>query len=85
MVAIADVRLEGSALGVLAAAWAGYIVLGERVAVGGNGLDSLAIGFTAATVLLSPWPSAREKCGLRHVCSCSESVYGCSRRRCRSP
>ena len=59
VVAIADVRLEGSALGVLfalsaAAAWAGYIVLGKRVAVGGNGIDSLAIGFAAATVLLSP-------------------------------
>lgn len=59
VVAIADVRLEGSAPGVLlalgaAAAWAGYIVLGKRVAVGGNGLDSLAIGFAAATVLLSP-------------------------------
>ncbi|WP_328607968.1 EamA family transporter [Amycolatopsis sp. NBC_00345] len=59
VVAIADVRLEGSALGVVfalaaAAAWAGYIVLGKRVAVGGNGLDSLAIGFVAATVLLSP-------------------------------
>jgi len=59
VVAIADVRLEGSALGVLfalgaAAAWAGYIVLGKRVAVGGNGIDSLAIGFAAATVVLSP-------------------------------
>lgn len=59
VVAIADVRLEGGALGVVfalaaAAAWAGYIVLGKRVAVDGNGLDSLAIGFVAATVLLSP-------------------------------
>ncbi len=59
VVAIADVRLEGSTLGVLfalgaAAAWAGYILLGKRVALGGNGIDSLAIGFAAATVLLSP-------------------------------
>ena len=59
VVAIADVRLEGSTLGVLfalgaATAWAGYIVLGKRVAVGGNGIDSLAIGFAAATVALSP-------------------------------
>lgn len=73
VVAIADVRLEGSALGVLlalgaAAAWAGYIVLGKRVAVGGNGLDSLAIGFTAATVVLSPLALGTEKCGLHHVC-----------------
>jgi inner membrane transporter RhtA len=57
--AIADVRLSGSAAGVLfalgaAAAWAGYIVLGKRVALGGNGIDSLAVGFAVATVLLSP-------------------------------
>ncbi len=37
-----------------AAAWAGYIVLGKRVATRGAGIDSLAIGFAAATVLLSP-------------------------------
>jgi inner membrane transporter RhtA len=59
VVCIADVRLSGSALGVLfalsaAAAWAGYIVLGKRVALSGNGIDSLAIGFAVATVLLSP-------------------------------
>jgi inner membrane transporter RhtA len=59
---IADVRLSGSALGVVfalaaAAAWAGYIVLGKRVALGaavGSGIDSLAIGVAVATVLLSP-------------------------------
>jgi inner membrane transporter RhtA len=56
---IADVRLSGSALGVVfalaaAAAWAGYIVLGKRVALDGNGIDSLAIGFATATVILSP-------------------------------
>jgi inner membrane transporter RhtA len=59
VVAIADVRLQGSALGVVfalgaATAWAGYIVLGKRVALGGSGIDSLAIGFAAATVVLSP-------------------------------
>jgi inner membrane transporter RhtA len=59
VVAIADVRLAGSALGVLfalaaAAAWAAYIVLGKRVALGGDGIDSLAIGFASATVALSP-------------------------------
>ena len=60
---IADVRLEGSLLGVLfalaaALAWAGYIVLGTRVsrAAGttGEGIDGLAVGFVVATVLLSP-------------------------------
>jgi inner membrane transporter RhtA len=56
---IVDVRLSGSALGVwfalaAATAWAGYIVLGKRVALGGNGIDSLAVGFAVAAVLLSP-------------------------------
>lgn len=59
VVAIADVRLEGSLLGVLfalgaAVAWAGYILLGKRVAVGGNGIDGLAVGFAVGTVVLSP-------------------------------
>jgi inner membrane transporter RhtA len=59
VVAIADVRLSGSGLGVLfallaAALWAGYIVLGKQVALGGNGIDSLAVGFAVATVALSP-------------------------------
>ncbi|WIY07469.1 EamA family transporter [Amycolatopsis mongoliensis] len=59
VVAIADVRLSGSVSGVLfalgaAAAWAGYILLGKRVAADGAGIDSLAIGFAAATVVLSP-------------------------------
>ncbi|WP_290058006.1 EamA family transporter [Amycolatopsis solani] len=59
VVAIADVRIAGSFLGVAfalaaAAAWAAYILLGKRVAVDGDGIDSLAIGFAAATVVLSP-------------------------------
>jgi inner membrane transporter RhtA len=59
VVFIADVRLAGSPAGVLfglgaAVAWAGYIVLGKRVALGGNGIDSLAVGFGVATVVLSP-------------------------------
>ncbi|PRX51257.1 inner membrane transporter RhtA [Prauserella shujinwangii] len=59
VVSIADVRLEGSPAGVAfalgaAAAWAGYILLGKRVALGGNGIDSLAVGFAVATVALSP-------------------------------
>lgn len=59
---IADVQLQGEAIGVAfalgaALAWAGYILLGKRVATaasGVSGLDSLAVGFTVATVLLSP-------------------------------
>ncbi|WP_410575013.1 EamA family transporter [Amycolatopsis sp. cmx-4-61] len=59
VVAIADVRLEGSFWGVVfalgaAAAWAGYILLGKKVATDGDGIDSLAIGFAAGTVVLSP-------------------------------
>lgn len=59
VVLIADVQLGGSPAGVAfalaaAAAWAGYILLGKRVALGGDGLDSLAVGFTVATVVLSP-------------------------------
>jgi inner membrane transporter RhtA len=56
---IADVQWSGSSAGVLlaltaAALWAGYIVLGKRVAGGGAGLDGLAVGMTAGVVLLSP-------------------------------
>ena len=60
---IADVRLEGSLLGVLfalaaALLWAAYIVLGARVSHGaenaGEGIDGLAIGFAVATAVFSP-------------------------------
>ena len=56
---IADVRWSGSPSGVLwalaaAAMWAAYVLLGKRVARGGNGIDELAVGFTMAAVLLSP-------------------------------
>ncbi len=56
---IADVRWSDSYLGVLwalgaATLWAAYIVLGKRVASAGNGLDEMAVGFTVATVALSP-------------------------------
>src|SRR5262245_37135878 len=59
VVLIADVRWAGSPLGVLfalaaAALWAGYILLGRRVAPGGVGLDGLAVGLAVATVALSP-------------------------------
>lgn len=36
-----------------AALWAGYILLGKRVADAGSGLDSLAVGMAAAAVLLA--------------------------------
>jgi len=56
---IADVQWSGSPAGVLfaltaATLWAGYIVLGKRVARGGTGLDDLAVGMAAGAVLLSP-------------------------------
>lgn len=56
---IADVRWSGAPWGVAwalcaAALWATYIVLGKRVAVGGNGLDDMAVGFGAASVVLAP-------------------------------
>jgi len=56
---IADVRWAGAPSGVLfalsaAAMWAGYIVLGKRVAGGGRGLDDLAVGMAAGALLLSP-------------------------------
>jgi inner membrane transporter RhtA len=56
---IADVRWSGSTLGVLfalaaAALWAGYILLGQRVARVGLGVDGLAVGFAVATVALAP-------------------------------
>lgn len=56
---IADVRWSASPFGVLLALlaatfWAGYIVLGKRVANAGNGVDDMAVGFTVATVVLSP-------------------------------
>lgn len=56
---IADVRWSGSPSGVLwalaaATMWAAYIVLGKRVATGGNGLDDMAVGFVVAAAVLSP-------------------------------
>jgi inner membrane transporter RhtA len=56
---IADVRWAGSAAGVLwatvaAVSWAGYVVLAKRVALGGSGVDGLAVGFVVGTVALAP-------------------------------
>jgi inner membrane transporter RhtA len=59
VVLIADVRLAGSPAGfalalVAATFWAAYILLGKRVALGGNGLDDMTVGFAVAAVLLAP-------------------------------
>jgi inner membrane transporter RhtA len=60
VVLIADVQLAGSPAGfglalLAAVLWAAYIVLGKRVALGGSGLDDMAVGFTVAAVLLCPF------------------------------
>jgi inner membrane transporter RhtA len=57
---IADVRWAGSPQGVLyaltaAACWAGYILLGKRLATDAGGIDGLAVGFAVAAVALSPF------------------------------
>jgi inner membrane transporter RhtA len=48
------VNLAGVGFALLAAAlWAGYVLLGKRVADAGSGLDSLAVGMTVAAVVLA--------------------------------
>jgi inner membrane transporter RhtA len=56
---LAGVQAGADAVGVFfaltaAALWAGYILLGKRVAEAGSGLGSLAIGMAVAAVLLAP-------------------------------
>ena len=56
---IVDVHWAGSVLGVVlalaaAACWAGYIVLGRRVAVRGAGIEDLTTGFVVAAIVTSP-------------------------------
>lgn len=56
---LAGVEFDTNLTGVLfalvsAATWAGYILLGKRVADTGDGLDSLAVGMSLAAVLLAP-------------------------------
>lgn len=56
---IADVQLVAEPLGIAlalsaAAFWAGYVVLGKRVASRGNSMDSLAVGWTISALLTSP-------------------------------
>jgi inner membrane transporter RhtA len=55
---LAGVRTEADIAGIgfallAAALWAGYILLGKRVADAGAGLDSLAVGMASAAVLLA--------------------------------
>ena len=56
---LAGVEFHANLIGVVfaltsAAMWAGYILLGKRVADTGDGLDSLAIGMSLAAVVLAP-------------------------------
>ena len=43
------------AIGVSAVCWAGYIVLGRRVAVGGTGVTSLALAMVAGALVFAPF------------------------------
>jgi inner membrane transporter RhtA len=60
VLAIADVQASGSLAGVLfaicaAALWAGYIILGHRVARQGPGVDGLAIASVAGALIVAPF------------------------------
>ena len=51
----ADVQWVGVALALIAAVmWAGYILLGKRVADTGDGVDSLAVGMALGAAVLAP-------------------------------
>jgi inner membrane transporter RhtA len=51
-----DVRLAGVGFALASAAlWAGYMLLGKRVADAGEGLDSLTVGMAAAAIVLAPF------------------------------
>ena len=64
VVALAGVQLEGGfsrdvVIGLVAilgsaAAWAGYILLGRRIAVQRDGISALAVGMTAGALVYSP-------------------------------
>lgn len=56
---LAGVEFDANLAGVLfalvsAAMWAGYILLGKRVADTGSGLDSLAVGMALAAAVVAP-------------------------------
>ena len=46
------------AIGVSAVCWAGYIVLGRRVAVGGSGVTSLSVAMVAGAAVFAPFLAA---------------------------
>ncbi|MCA5894532.1 EamA family transporter [Isoptericola sp. NEAU-Y5] len=50
-----DVVVGLAALLTAAACWAGYIVLGKRVAGAGAGIDGLAVGMAAGAVVFAPF------------------------------
>jgi inner membrane transporter RhtA len=59
VVLLAGVEFDANLTGVLfalvsAAMWAGYILVGKRVADTGDGLDSLAVGMSLAALVLAP-------------------------------
>lgn len=60
VVLLADVSWSGSPLGVIfalgaASMWAGYIVLGSKVADNGSGMDGLCVGLLVSTVVFAPF------------------------------
>lgn len=57
-----------------AAMWAGYIVLGSKVADGGAGLDGLAVGVLFGAVLISPLGIASAGSGLGDVRVVAEAL-----------
>lgn len=59
VVLVADVHLVAAPLGVAlsllaGALWAGYVLLGSRIAAGGRPVDSMTVGFCVSAVVLSP-------------------------------
>lgn len=59
VVVLAGVAPEGSLAGVgfallAAALWAGYIVLGQRVAMSGTGIDGLGLGMAVGALVIAP-------------------------------
>jgi inner membrane transporter RhtA len=50
-----DVVVGLVAIGVSAVCWAGYIVLGRRVAVGGSGVTSLSVAMVAGALVFAPF------------------------------
>jgi inner membrane transporter RhtA len=51
----ADVVVGLAAIAASAVCWAGYIVLGRRVAVGGSGVTSLSLAMAAGALLFTPF------------------------------